>query len=762
MGGESRGSIAFFATYRPPVPLDIFSCPVPPSSAHDELRLSDGDSYNYNGRPIPPAALKTLLRRPSVASKLGRLSADVDVDVDAGRVSGLVFVSERKDGLETLHVALRFAGDDKPKVLALADIFGDADFCGVRMEDVGGVGGGYKKGSRTVDHSLVYVSTKEPVKDRRRPWTVVYKTNLKTGNTERLTPADAFDLSPAVSPSGKRVAVASFQGKPWDGEVEDLQTDIYLMNADKPPLGRSPQPVIRNGGWPTWGSDDVLFFHRRVDTGRVIPLPSSKRHERYWSVFRYTISTGEIARVTPEGLDAVTPAAISETKVAVATIRQKSELTDERRSPAQHRHIEIFDITGESVQITLKTRPLADHFNPFVLDGGSRMGYHRCTSELLQEGEGSIPRHFHKLQSPHEDVGLFRVSGVFPTISKDGSMLAFVDNEFKAVWVADNQGLRIIHKCTGPNSVFSPMWNQKKDTLYVCMGPSFSAKDPLEIHAFFDVSQRTGRRHRHRRLTEGGFNNAFPSSSPDGSRFVFRSTRDHMDDDPKKRSKNLYIMEDGELGEGGGRGVTRLTFGGRVTDTHCQWSPRGDWVVFASNRGKPDGLPDADPDDKPDGLGYFAVYLVSVSKPDVVVRVIRSAGDTIAGHVNHPVFSPDMRSIAVTSDLAAVSADPISLPLFVHSVRPYGDIFVVDIDPDDIEKNKDVDAFRRVTHSRYENSTPAWTMFATDDPHAQWNVLVTNRDIISYKPACPYAYPGGGESWHMTGHLCLGQHKRCC
>uniref|UniRef100_A0A0E0MLX3 Uncharacterized protein n=1 Tax=Oryza punctata TaxID=4537 RepID=A0A0E0MLX3_ORYPU len=440
--------------------------------------------------PHPPA----IIWRPSVASKLGRLSAGVDVGVDAGRVSGLVFVSERKDGLETLHVALRFAGDDKPQVFGLADIFGDADFCGVRMEDVGGVGGGYKKGSRTVDHSLVYVSTKEPVQDRRRPWTVVYKTNLKTGKTERLTPADVFDLSPAVSPSGKRVAVASFQGKPWDGEVEDLQTDIYLMNVDKPPLDRSPQPVIRNGGWPTWGSDDVLFFHRRVDTGR---------------------------------------------------------------------------------------------------------------------GEGSIPRHFHKLQSPHEDVGLFRVSGVFPTISKDGSMLAFVDNEFKAVWVADNQGLRIIHKCTGPNSVFSPMWNQKKDTLYVCMGPSFSANDPLEIHAFFDVSERTGRKHRRRRLTEGGFNNAFPSSSPDGTRFVFRSTRD-------------------------------------------------------------------------------------------------------------------------------------------------------DIDPDDIEKNRDVDAFRRVTHSRYENSTPAWTTFATDDPYAQWNVLVTNKDIISYKPACPYAYPGGGESWHMTGHLCLGQHRRCC
>ena len=36
------------------------------------------------------------------------------------------------------------------------------------------------------------------------------------------------------------------------------------------------------------------------------------------------------------------------------------------------------------------------------------------------------------------------MSGVFPTFSADGSKLAFVDNEFKAVWVADSNGLRVV------------------------------------------------------------------------------------------------------------------------------------------------------------------------------------------------------------------------------------------------------------------------------------------------------------------------------
>lgn len=190
MGGESRGSIAFFATYRPPVPLDIFSCPIPPSSTCDELHLTDGVSYNYNCRPIPPAALKTLLKRPKLAAEGGA----TDADVDAGRVSGLVFVSERDDSLETLCIALRFNGDNKVKVFSLTDIYGVTEFGGTRLEDSGCIGGGYKVNSRTIDYSLIYISTKEPVEDRRSPWTVVYKTNLRTGKTDRLTPKGNFFL----------------------------------------------------------------------------------------------------------------------------------------------------------------------------------------------------------------------------------------------------------------------------------------------------------------------------------------------------------------------------------------------------------------------------------------------------------------------------------------------------------------------------------------------------------------------------------------
>ncbi|CAO2142765.1 unnamed protein product [Urochloa humidicola] len=268
---QSRGSIAFFGTYRPPVPLDIFSCRAdpPPSSAEDELLLTDDKSYNQNGHPIPAPALKELLtflrkKNPKLASECG---ATPD-DASTGLVTGLVFVSERESSLETLHVALRSTATGKViKVMSLGEIYGAGTFGGVRMEDSGCIAGGFKAaGGVSVGYSLVYVSTKELVKARRVPWTVVYRTVLADGKTERMTPPGQYDLSPAVSPSGKKVAVANFQDK-WNGEIENLKTNIVVMNVDRRAQGgRGRDILIRDGGWPTWGSDDVIFFHRGFDT----------------------------------------------------------------------------------------------------------------------------------------------------------------------------------------------------------------------------------------------------------------------------------------------------------------------------------------------------------------------------------------------------------------------------------------------------------------------------------------------------------------
>uniref|UniRef100_A0ACD5ZKM2 Uncharacterized protein n=1 Tax=Avena sativa TaxID=4498 RepID=A0ACD5ZKM2_AVESA len=805
------GSIAFFGTYRPPVPLDIFSRSS--SGGEDELLLTDGESYNQNGQPIPEGALGELFsflvgNKPELVSGCGTSRPD----------EGLLFVSERDHGLETLHVALRFndggeAEAAKVKVLRLADIYGEETFGGARMEDSGCFAGGFKGRAGSVGHSLVYVSTKETVRDRRTPWTVVYKTSLADGKTERLTPPGQYDLKPAVSPSGKMVAVANFRFNEWTGEIEHLKTDIVVMNVDRKSQGGLGRRIlIKDAGWPTWGSDNVIFFHRGTDT-----VLENGTTETSWRVYRYNLALGkedaEIPSRNAECFKAVTPAAMGEGKVAVATIRKKSGFSDVR-GVEQYRHIEVFDLAAldEPEEITRTRRPKADHYSPFVVGEGdrTRVGYHRCRTDKMvkpeeeeesdeeeeeeeedeeeeveeEEEEAVAPRKFDKVKPPatHTDVGLFRVSGVFPTISTDGKKITFVNNDFKEVWLADGNTVRMVHRVEEDKTIFSTSWNQNvgMDTLYVCKGPAFSADKPVDIIKLKGVSEKALPRNINLTDPDGGFNNAFPSSSPDGKWLVFRSTRDRLFVPDKARTaeendmaraaqrkfKNLFIV-DTEFGESNGKKAIQLT-DGECTDTHCSWSPTitTNWIVYSSTRDKPrEGVPPTDQGLDP---GYFAVYLVYFDEAQLrqgqrpaPVRVVRSS-PSLAGHINHPVFSPGTTSIVFAADLAAVSADPISMPLFIHSVRPYGDIFAVDLrDTKDITKNQDIDEYHRITHSRYEYSTPAWAALADGCTDLTAMCEKINSKVTrTAQPACPYAYRPQGETPQMTGHLIL--EKRCC
>jgi hypothetical protein len=180
-----------------------------------------------------------------------------------------------------------------------------------------------------------------------------------------------------VSPSGKRVAVANFSDNRWSGEIEHLKTDIVLMNVDRNAQGGKPLDdrarCIQDAGWPSWGSDNVIFFHRAVDK-RDDPK-NSDRLTPHWGVYRYDFTAGRTERVTPENNYAITPAAISETKVAVATIRQRTNQMGGPRDADMFRHIEVFDLAAPGdqppVKITQVVWPKADHYNPFVLHGGT-------------------------------------------------------------------------------------------------------------------------------------------------------------------------------------------------------------------------------------------------------------------------------------------------------------------------------------------------------------------------------------------------------
>ncbi|KAM3279948.1 hypothetical protein ACQJBY_046994 [Aegilops geniculata] len=503
---------------------------------------------------------------------------------------------------------------------------------------------------------LVYVSTAAPAPAPRRSWAAVYATHLPSGRATRLTPPGVADFSPAVSPSGDWTAAASLGEAGWAGEVQDLRTDVYVFRTSD---GSRRTLLVQDGGWPCWADDTTLFFHRRDSDG-------------WYGVYRAKVEVSDdgllsaassVERITPPRFHAFTPAASPGAPglVAVAT----------RRPGSDYRHIEVIDLSSGAdnaayFEVTRPVAPRAHHFNPFVSPDGARVGYHRCRGS----GNGDSPLLLESLKSPARE-SLFRIDGSYPSFSPDGKRIAFVG--LPGLYVVNSDGSGGRRKIFSGNA-FPTSWDWKrKGVIYTSIGPDFASEstevDVVAVSLGDEDDSASGiSQVSIKKLTIGGENNAFPSPSPDGKWLVFRSGR--------SGHKNLYIMdaEDGEAG-----GSRRLT-DGPWTDTMCNWSLDGEWIAFASDRHNPGG-------------GSFAIHMVHPNGTGLR-RVVHSAD---GGRTNHPWFSPDSKRMVFTSDLAAVSAEPISNP---HHYQPYGEIFTVNIDGSGLQ---------RLTHNSFEDGTPSWT-----------------------------------------------------
>ncbi|XP_078434004.1 uncharacterized protein LOC144705279 [Wolffia australiana] len=630
LGDGGKTSIVFSTVGRSRYEFDIFTLHSPSPSLRsdysgDEVLLTDGQSINYNGFfPGEDSALLSYLPASELAE---------------GSLQALIYVSER-NGTSNIYLNLHESVDingggnrrsslevKNRRSVALLRAEAEARFSQRDRPCVSG------------EH-LIYVSTHEDSGVPRKSWAAIYSTHVASGETKRLTPRGVVDLSPSVSPSGKWTAVASSPDGSYTGESGELRTSIVVFRTVD---GSERTIVDDHGGWPCWGDDSTLYFHRKSDDG-------------WWSIFRVTLngdfSVASVDRVTPPGFHAFTPAT-GKGFLVMAT----------RRPTSDYRHIELLDLaSGEFVEITRRVSPLAHHFNPFVSPDSSRIGYHRCRGG---RGNGAALA-LESMQSPLEDISLFRIDGHFPSFSPDGRRIAFVELPGLFVMNADGSGKRQIS--TG--NFFPTAWHPKKDVIYSSQGPDFSSPNTkVDVVAISLVQGGDGTLSPAiKKLTNGEGNNAFPSPSPDGKWVVYRSGR--------SGHNNLYIM-DAEEGES--KSLRQLT-SGLWNDTMCTWSPDGEWIAFSSNRENP-------------GTANFTLFMIHPNGTGL--RKVAQSGH--GGRVNHASFSPDSRRIVFGTDYAGVSAEVISTP---NSVLPYGEIFVANIDGTGL---------RRLTHNAYEDGTPAWS-----------------------------------------------------
>lgn len=512
---------------------------------------------------------------------------------------------------------------------------------------------------------LYFISAHENPHKPFTSWSALYFTGLDgSDSVTRLTPRGSVDFSPAVSESGKFVAVASYGSRSWGGEFQELHTEIVVFRSSDPDRR---VVVSGRGGWPSWSGDSTVYFHRQAEDG-------------WWSIFRVEIPENLDSsvppvpiRVTPAGLHCFTPAAMNDRKrVVVAT----------RRPDNKFRHIEIYNSgTDEFDPITQKLNPSFHHYNPFVSPDSNYIGYHRFRGES-SHGELTIP-HFERIISPINELRMIRINGSFPTQSPDGNFIAF-NPDFVGLRIVKADGSKCVTVLKDRTAFYNSWSPTEKNVIYSSLGPIFGpARATVQIARTTinsddlndgDSDEVAGEV---KILTkEDTGNNAFPACSPDGKFLVFRSGR--------SGHKNLYII-DAVNGDFGGE-ARRLTDGPWI-DTMPSWSPAGDLIAFSSNM------------HNPKNTEAFSIYVI---RPDgsnlrrVHVAGPEGSSDVDKERINHVCFSRDGEWLLFTSNLGGVSAEPVSMP---NQFQPYGDLFVVRLDGTGL---------RRLTWSAYENGTPTW------------------------------------------------------
>src|SRR5262249_22205060 len=143
---------------------------------------------------------------------------------------------------------------------------------------------------------IAFSSTRRPADRPGRAWNTVHVMGADGTGPVCITPAGEADYSPAWSPCGDLIAVAS-------GSGEAGGTDLFVMAPD----GGGRHRVTPDGGWPAFAADGrSLFFH-------------TKRGGK-WGVWRVNLGGSGLERVTPTDVDAYTPTATADGKRLVAAV----------------------------------------------------------------------------------------------------------------------------------------------------------------------------------------------------------------------------------------------------------------------------------------------------------------------------------------------------------------------------------------------------------------------------------------------------------
>lgn len=536
----------------------------------------------------------------------------------------------------------------------------------------------------------------------------LYRVNPDGTGLERLTDHPAYDDQAAFSPDGTRIVFVSTRAA---GGTADLWT-MNLATRVTTPLTAGPGGDFR----PAW-SPDGQWIAYASDRDNTSPFGYG-RWERLHVVDLVVVRPDGSGRrtVTASGDFCGSPKWTPDSRRLVAYCMTAEQTLANRRPvpvPGSHSRLVSIDISS-GVGTEIAAGP-GVKLNPTPL-AGNDVGYIRKDAGGEAEGSGIYyisgkrgPRGdirvaawspdsaqvvFHKRLivpiapfrntfSRHPGYDLSLTGTFLASFSPDGTRFVTNSRPTRNA-TATGATLLVTTTATGrteviyenkSSNVLAPQWSARGDRIIFAIGTFegffngfhglfLKPEDRIEggAHIATITPDGTG----YQELTSRTANNAFPSWSPDGTKFVFRTFGPD--------GNGLRIMDVAT------RQVTTLT---REYDNFPLWSPRGDLITFSRQ---------AD--------GAFEIYTI---RPDgtKLTRLTFTRGNDA-----HMAWSPDGEFIVfVSSRLGFKDEAP-----YTDAPQPYGDVFVMRYDGTDVHQ---------LTDNQWEDGTPAWQPAGTAAAGAQ-------------------------------------------
>jgi TolB protein len=517
----------------------------------------------------------------------------------------------------------------------------------------------------------------------------LYRVQLDGSGLERLTDNPAYDDQAAIAPDGKRLVFVSSRG---DGTADLYTMDIASRTAKQLTSGSAGD--FR----PSWSPDGQWIA---FSSDRTSDFPfSNGRWERLQIADIYVIRPdgSGLKRLTPHGDFCGSPKWTADSKRVIAYCMGREQTLDNRLARPEHAEdTRVVSIELASGTISAVTVGHGVNFNPSPLPGGV-VGYIRRdgpdrgiqysdgkrgpvgeirAASWSPDGKRVV---FHKRvpfqrkawvksfsRDSRYDVALVSVQ---PAFSPNGDRYVFVGPSQNAKGAAlligepGTENTRVIFRDSTRN-ILAPQWSPNGDRILFGIGVFnaffngfhgvfHNSEDRVDGGAQVAMVNADGSGYRE--LTSGASNSAFPSMSPDGRRFVYRTF------DPDGGG-GLRIMD---------IETKTITPIGSGYDNFPLWSPRGNLIVFSRQQD-----------------GYYEIYTI---KPDGtgLKQLTHSHGNDA-----HMAWSPDGEYIVFASSRKGYKDEVI----YTDAPQPYGDIFVMRFDGSDV---------RQLTDNQWEEGTPAW------------------------------------------------------